>query len=487
MLDSPLLRHLAGYEAGAFLPDVPAGRPQEPDAAGELVRVVDPATGDVLAVLPSYGAVDATRMVQSAERALTNPAPLAQRAAWLIAIADALLANRDELARIITLENGKPIGEAKGEVDYAAGFYRTAAAEIDVLQPRVLAAKPKGLTWTVHARPAGVAGLITPWNFPLAMLAKKLSGALAAGAPAVIKPANETPLSVIALFHLMHTLGLPPGLVSLAFGDSSAIGKVLCEHPAVRVISFTGSTRVGQTLAVQAAPHVKRLALELGGNAPFIVFEDADVDLAVEQLMATKFRCSGQTCVSANRVFVHESIADALTATLAARVDALRVGPGTDPSTDIGPLINERAVANVHRLVDDAVTRGASVAAGGRTTAGACFFPPTVLAGVAPGMAILREEAFGPVVPLVRFATEAEVIAAANDTEYGLASYVFTRDRERVKRVAAALQFGHVAINTGSGPTPEAPFGGMKHSGYGREGGAEGILDFVELQTVPEA
>jgi succinate-semialdehyde dehydrogenase/glutarate-semialdehyde dehydrogenase len=484
MLDSPLIRHFAGYTAGAFLPGL-SGPSRAP--ADEAIEIHNPATGEVIARLPSYARAETERMVSAAQRALEEPVSIVQRAAWLVAIADILIANRDELARIITLENGKPLAEAKGEVDYAAGFYRVAAADIDVLQPRTLPTRPKGLTWTVHARPAGVVGLITPRHVPWAMLAKKLSGALAAGAPAVIKPANETPLSVIAMFHLLHDLRLPAGMINLVFGDSSEIGKVMCEHPAVRVISFTGSTRVGQTLAIQAAPHFKRLALELGGNAPFLVFEDADVDLAVEQLLATKFRCSGQTCVSANRVFVHEAIFDAFSAKLVERVSALRVGAGTDPKSDVGPLISERAVVNVQRLVDDALARGAERATESRSpeTPGSHFFPPTVLTGVADGMAILKEETFGPVVPLVRFSSEAEVIAAANDTEYGLAAYVFTGDEARGERVAEALHFGHVALNTGSGPTPEAPFGGVKHSGYGREGGHEGILEFVELQTVP--
>jgi succinate-semialdehyde dehydrogenase/glutarate-semialdehyde dehydrogenase len=279
-------------------------------------------------------------------------------------------------------------------------------------------------------------------------------------------------------------------MVNLVFGDAPAIGRVLCEHPAVRVVSFTGSTGVGRLLATQAAPHFKRLALELGGNAPFVVFEDADLEAAAEHLMATKFRCAGQTCVSANRVYVHDRVAAAFTAAVTARVQKLRVGPGLEPGTDLGPLIDGGALSKVERLVEDAVSLGAKRAVTsplGDALSGGSFYPATVLTGVRPGMAILREEVFGPVVPIVTFSTEAEVVSAANDTEYGLSAYVFIGDSARGERVAAALRFGHVALNSGSGPTPEAPFGGMKHSGYGREGGDEGLLEFTELQTVPSA
>ncbi|MBK9033696.1 MAG: aldehyde dehydrogenase family protein [Myxococcales bacterium] len=478
MIQSPLLEHRTGYVAGAFLPP----------HAGPRFVVHDPATGEPLAELPSYGAADTDAAIAAAATVLAAPpASLETRAGWLRAIAAAQLAHQDELARIITLENGKPLAEARGEVAYAAGFYQVAADSIDALAPRTLAQRPRGLTWTVYARPAGVAGLITPWNFPLAMLAKKLAGALAAGAPAVIKPAELTPLAPLALVHLIDRLDLPPGMVNLVFGDAPAIGAALCAHPAVRVISFTGSTRVGQLLASQAAPHVKRLALELGGNAPLIVFDDADVAVAVEQLMASKFRCAGQTCVSANRIYVQAGIAEAFTHAIAARVRALKVGHGLEPGTQVGPLIDRGAAAKVDRLVGDAVARGARVVVGEPAQPDTGFRAPTVLADVQPGMALLTEEVFGPVVPLVTFATEAEVVAAANATEYGLAAYVFTADPARGARVAAALRFGHVALNNASGPTPEAPFGGMKSSGYGREGGVEGLLEFVELQTVPSA
>ncbi len=474
---SRLLTHLSGYGDGRFLGGT----------SGRNFTVVDPATGATLAELPSYGARETETLVAAAERALERPIPLEQRVVLLRALADAQLAHRDELARIITLENGKPLAEARGEVEYAAAFYHAAAEATRALRPRTLEARPRGLTWTVHARPAGVAGLITPWNFPLAMLAKKLSGALAAGAPAVIKPAELTPLTAIALAHLVETIDLPPGMFNLVFGDAPAIGRVLCEHPAVRVISFTGSTAVGKLLAAQAAPHVKRLALELGGNAPFIVFDDAELDAAADQLMTTKFRCAGQTCVSANRIYVHARVAAAFVERVAARVDALTIGHGLEAGTAIGPMIDGRAVAKLTRLVDDALAHGARVATSSRPTPGPRFVAPLVLTDVRPPMAILREEAFGPVVPISTFDDDDDVIRVANETEYGLAAYLFTRDASRAERVAERLRFGHVAVNAGSGPTPEAPFGGMKQSGYGREGGDEGVLEFAELQTVASA
>jgi succinate-semialdehyde dehydrogenase / glutarate-semialdehyde dehydrogenase len=393
------------------------------------------------------------------------------------------------LAQIITAENGKPIAEARGEVDYSAAFYAESARRMSCLEPRVLEQQPKGHQWTVYARPAGVAGLIVPWNFPLAMLAKKAAAALAAGCPIVVKPAEKTPLSSIALFHIFHELGMPAGMVNLVFGDAPAIGKVLCEHPAVRVISFTGSTAVGKLLAAQAAPYVKRMALELGGNAPFIVFDDADLEHAANELITNKFRCSGQTCVCSNRVYVQAGVAADFAKLVAARVGALEVGPGVNPGSQVGPLIDAAGFGKVRELVEDALARGATAITGGAAPVPAdgtgLFYPPTVLDGVTGQARCLKEELFGPVVPLVRFATEQELVQAANDTEYGLAAYVFTKDMDRAGRVIAQLRFGHVGLNSGTGPSPEAPFGGMKQSGLGREGGDEGILEYVELQTVP--
>jgi succinate-semialdehyde dehydrogenase/glutarate-semialdehyde dehydrogenase len=477
--NSALIEHYTGYAGGRFLPS----------AGKSTFKVIDPASQEILAELPSFGGSETLAAVESAVPVLEDPAPFETRARWLTEIARAHVDNRDELGRIVTLENGKPLAEAKGEIDYAAAFYRDAAQRLEVLRPRKLKERPKGLDWTVYSRPAGVAGLITPWNFPVAMLAKKLSGAIAAGAPAVVKPAEKTPLSCIALFHLLHRLGLPPGMVNLVFGDAPAIGRVLCEHPAVRVLSFTGSTAVGKLLSAQAAPHLKRMSLELGGNAPFIVFDDADLDLAADQLMTSKFRATGQTCVCANRVFVQDSIAAAFTDRVVERVRALQVGHGLEEGVTVGPLIDLAAFQKVSSLVDDALGAGAQALTGGRTPPPApdkgCFFPPTVLTGVRKGMRILGEEAFGPTVPIARFTEESEIVRIANDTEYGLAAYVFTRDPARAERVISRLRFGHVGLNSGTGPTPEAPFGGMKHSGLGREGGEEGLLEYVELQTVP--
>ena len=476
--ESPLLKHLTGYVNGAFLPATERG-----------LDVRDPADGSVVARLPSYGRPVALRAIESAERALGAPPSLADRRRWLEAVAGAHASHREDLARIITRENGKPLAEARGEVDYAAGFYADAARRVEQLAPRTLEGSVRGHRWRVYCRPAGVAGLIVPWNFPLAMLAKKASAALAAGAPMVVKPAETTPLSSIALFHLLHALDLPKGLVNLVFGDAPAIGQALCTHPAVRVISFTGSTAVGRLLSAQAAPHVKRMALELGGNAPFLVFDDADLEPSADALIANKFRCSGQTCVCTNRVYVQQGIRERFVALVAERVAALKVGPGLSPDSQVGPLINRAGFAKVRELVVDAVRHGARAVVGGAPEVPAegqpTFYPPTLLDGVSGGARCLREEVFGPVIPMVGFDGEDEVVQAANDTEYGLAAYVFTRSDERAERVLARLSFGHVGWNTAVGPAPEAPFGGMKQSGLGREGGLEGILEMVELQTVP--
>ncbi len=483
-ISSPLLRHVSAYVDGAFVVDVG-------DAADSVV-VRNPADDDVLATLPASGAATTTLAIEAAAKALassssSSSSSLSARKATLLAIAKAHDDHVDELARIITLENGKPFAEAKGEVVYAAGFYRVAADVVDGLAPRLLEARPKGLSWTVYARPAGVVGVITPWNFPLAMLAKKLSGAIAAGAPVVVKPAEKTPLSTLALFHLLHELGLPKGSVNLVFGDAAAIGQTLCEHPDVRVISFTGSTRVGKLLAAQAAPHLKRLSLELGGNAPFIVCDDADVALAADELMASKFRCSGQTCVSANRVYVARAVHDAFVDAVGTRMRLLQLGPGLAPETTLGPLIDDQAAQKVSRLVADAVDGGAVVVVGhGGADGVARMYAPTLLTGVRDDMAIVHEEIFGPVVAVSVFDGDHDVVARANASAAGLAAYVFSADAARADAIAGALRFGHVGINTGTGPTPEAPFGGMKASGYGREGGHEGVMEFVELQTIPQ-
>jgi succinate-semialdehyde dehydrogenase/glutarate-semialdehyde dehydrogenase len=479
MLQSPLLKLTQGYINGKWC---------AADAAS-IMPVINPATGETIAMVPAMGRGETTRAVEAAVRALATPAAIELRSRWLRDLADLITQHRAELGRIITHEHGKPLAEATGEADYAASFFRFYSGCVDHLKPKQLTERPRNHIWTVYYRPAGVAALITPWNFPLAMLAKKFSAALAADCCCVIKPSSKTPLSMVALFSLIEQIGLPAGKANLVLGPAGEISDVLCEHPAVRVISFTGSTSVGKKLIADTAPHVKRLALELGGNAPFIVFGDADMDRAVDQLMANKFRGAGQTCVCANRVYVQKSIADLFAAKLAARVSALKVGNGMEEGITMGPLIDRKAYDKVKRHVDDAIARGARRLAGvapiePKSNVGN-FFPPTVLRGVTAEMECVNDETFGPVAPIIEFELEEEVIAAANRTEYGLAAYVFTGDDDRAARVIPRLSFGHVGYNTGSGPTAEAPFGGMKHSGFGREGGLEGLHDFIETQTVP--
>ncbi len=480
MIESPLLQHLSGYINGAWV-DADSGR---------RIAVTNPATGDVLQEVPDMGAAETERAISAARATLASPASLDQRREWLEAIAEALTGHRDEIGRILTQEHGKPLAEGKGEVDYAAGFFSYCAKHVHELAPRQLEERPRNCSWTVHYRPAGVVGLITPWNFPAGMIAKKLSAALAADCPSVIKPSSKTPLTMIALFSLLHdVVKLPPGKVNLVIGGAGPIGDTLCEHPDVRVVSFTGSTEVGRELIRKCAPQVKKLTLELGGNAPFIVFDDADLDAAADNLMANKFRGGGQTCVCANRVMVQRGVAAAFAEKLRERVSRLQVGDGLKEGVDVGPLIDRNGFEKVRRHVADALDKGAELVVGElpepaeRDWGG--FFPPTVLRGATPEMACWREETFGPLVPLVEFDSEEEAIERANETEFGLASYLFTGDEQRAERVIARLEFAHVGHNTGTGPAPEAPFGGMKQSGYGREGGLEGLFEFIEPQTVP--
>lgn len=482
MIDTPLIEHFKGYVNGSWI---------HADS-GELLEVVNPATGEVLGAVSSMGRSETDRAVSAAHAALAQATPSEQRAEWLKRIEALLLENQKELGRIITLEQGKPWPEAQAEVAYAAGFFGFYARHLEALQSRELEEQPRNCRWKVHFRPVGVCALITPWNFPLAMLAKKMSAALATDCSMVIKPSAKTPLSVIALFGLLiRELSLPPGKINLLLGRAGAISDALCENPLVAKISFTGSTEVGVGLLQKTAPQVKRLSLELGGNAPFIVFGDADLDAAAEHLVANKFRAGGQTCVCANRVLVATEVADEFSRRLVEKVSQLKVGNGMEPDVDLGPLIDADAYAKVRSLLQDALDKGARCIFGGDPGAlgegQPAFFPPVVLTEVSGEMRLAREEIFGPVIAIREFSGEQEALQIANDSNYGLAGYVFSGNAVRAEEIAARLQCGHVSVNSGTGPTPEAPFGGMKHSGYGREGGLEGLQAFVEPQTIATA
>ncbi|MBN1420105.1 MAG: NAD-dependent succinate-semialdehyde dehydrogenase [Planctomycetes bacterium] len=478
MIESPLLARIGGSIGGRSVAS----------ASGETFEVRNPATGVVLAVVPAMGETETIAAVESAEAAMRTVPPAAERRGWLEMIAVELKGSEAELARIISLEHGKPLKEAEAEVRYSAGFFRFFAGRIETLAPRVLEDRIRACRWTVHLRPAGVAGLIAPWNFPLAMIAKKLAPAMAAGCGVVARPSSLAPLSSIAVWNILAGLALPAARFNLVLGPAEPIATILCRHPAVRVISFTGSTEVGRRLIARTAPHPRRLTLELGGNAPFIVFPDADLGAAADALIANKFRAGGQTCVCANRVYVHADAIARFTDEVAQRVRALRVGEGLDPGTDIGPLIHRTAFDKVARHVRDALAHGARRIVGQDPLRPAeewgAFYPPTVLVDADESMLIFREETFGPVVAIASFADEDEVVRRANGTPFGLAAYVFTADAERAERLIARLRAGHVGWNTGTGPTPEAPFGGMKESGFGREGGLEGLLEYVEPQVV---
>ena len=454
----------------------------------ETFPVYNPSNGDHLADVPNMGAAETAEAIEAAQSAMQVLPSASSRQEWLCGISQLMLENKEELGRIVTLEHGKPLGEAIVEVEYAAGFFSFYSQQLDQLQHHKLPDKIRGASWEIHFRPAGVVGSITPWNFPQGMMAKKLAPAIAAGCGIVAKPASLTPLSAIAFMEIVNQAGVPAGILNLVMGSAGPISDTLCQHDAVRLISFTGSTEVGKLLAASTAPHVKRLALELGGNAPFLVFEDADLDVAADALIANKFRGGGQTCVCTNRVYAHAKIIDSFVDRLAQRVGDLTVGDGMDPDTNIGPLINKAGFDKVAQHVADAISQGGKRLVGGDPSPPehnwGCFYPPTLLVGIKPEMLVCREETFGPVLAVSQFEDTTEVLQSANDTEYGLAAYVFTQDAARAQKCAAALTFGHVGINTGSGPAPEAPFGGMKKSGYGREGGLEGLLEFCEPQTV---
>jgi succinate-semialdehyde dehydrogenase/glutarate-semialdehyde dehydrogenase len=457
---------------------------------GETVPVHNPATGAELGVVPKLGAAETQRAIAAAAAAW--PAWRARtaddRATLLRRWHAAVLAATEDLAQLMTAEQGKPLAEARGEVQYAAAYIDWYAEEARRINGQALASPLADRRLLVLREPIGVCAAITPWNFPLAMITRKVAPALAAGNPIIVKPAEATPLSALALAVLAERAGLPPGVLQVTTGDPRTIGSTLTASPVVRKLSFTGSTAVGRLLYAQCAPTIKKLSLELGGNAPFIVFDDADIDAAVQGAMASKYRNSGQTCVCVNRFYVHAAVYDEFASKLAKAVATLKVGNGAEAGVTQGPLINDAAVAKVQSHVDDALKRGARLLAGGQRHAlGRHFFEPTVLADVDGSMQVAREETFGPVAALLRFSSDDEVIAMANDTEAGLASYFYSRDVGRIWRVAGALEYGMVGVNTGLISTAVAPFGGVKQSGFGREGSALGLDDYLVTKYVAMA
>ncbi|WP_029355101.1 NAD-dependent succinate-semialdehyde dehydrogenase [Bosea sp. 117] len=451
------------------------------------IDVTNPATGGVIARVPKFGAEETTKAVEAASAAFKPWAAKTakERSIVLRRWFDLIIANRDDLALILTSEQGKPLAEARGEIDYAAGFVEFYAEEAKRIAGETLPSHRADARILVLRQPTGVVAAITPWNFPAAMITRKVAPALATGCTAVVKPATETPLTALALAVLAERAGLPAGALNVITGSASAIGGVLTTHPAVRLVSFTGSTEIGKLLMSQSSSTVKKVALELGGNAPFVVFDDADVDAAIEGAMLSKFRNMGQTCVCANRIYAQSGIYDAFVEKLAAAVAKLKVGDGTQDGVTQGPLINAAAVEKVEAHLADAVSKGATIVSGGRRHAlGGTYFEPTVVSGVTREMAVAREETFGPVAPVFRFETEADVVAAANDTEFGLAAYFYSRDVGRVFRVAESLEYGIVGVNSGLISTELAPFGGVKESGMGREGSHHGIDEFVDKKYV---
>ncbi|MCG5261795.1 NADP-dependent succinate-semialdehyde dehydrogenase I [Cupriavidus gilardii] len=452
---------------------------------GESFVVTNPATGAPIGKVPMMGAAETRRAIDAASVAQIEwrRRTARERSQILRKWHELMLAHADDLALLMTTEQGKPLAEARGEVVYAASFLEWFAEEGKRVCGDVLASPMADRRLVVVKEPVGVCAAITPWNFPLAMITRKVAPALAAGCTMVLKPAEDTPLSALALAVLAERAGVPAGVFSVVTGDAVAIGGELTANPIVRKLTFTGSTEVGRFLMRQCADTIKKLSLELGGNAPFIVFDDADLDAAVEGAIASKYRNAGQTCVCANRLYVHDKVYDAFASKLVAAVAQLKVGHGVEPGVLQGPLINEDAVVKVESHIADALDKGARVLAGGkRHPMGGTFFEPTVLADVTPAMRVAKEETFGPLAPLFRFHSDDEVVGMANDTEFGLASYFYSRDIGRIWRVAEALEFGMVGINTGLISNEVAPFGGVKQSGLGREGSRYGIEDYLEIK-----
>ncbi|GGH49768.1 NAD-dependent succinate-semialdehyde dehydrogenase [Comamonas phosphati] len=482
-LTRPDLIRSANFIAGQWR-DAPA-------APAPRLAVTDPATGALITEVPDSGAAEARAALDAAHAAFPawRKLPAKQRAVIIKRWNDLVLAHQDDLGKLISLEQGKPLAEGKGEVAYAASYIEWFGEEATRMNGEVIPAPVPGRRMFALREPVGVVAAITPWNFPAAMIARKIAPALAAGCTVVCKPAEDTPLTSLALVLLAHEAGVPAGVLNIVTASREKTPEVVdvwLDDARVRKITFTGSTPVGKHLARRSADTLKKLSLELGGNAPFIVFDDADVDAAVEGLMAAKFRNGGQTCVCPNRVFVQRAVFDAFAQKLAARVAALHVGPASDPASQIGPMINARAVEKIERHVQDAVAKGAAVLAGGRRLAelGPHYYAPTVLSGADAGMACACEETFGPVAPLTVFDDEVEVLAAANDTPFGLAAYFYSQDVRRIWRVAELLETGIVGINEGALAAEAAPFGGVKESGYGREGSTHGLDDYLHTKYV---
>jgi succinate-semialdehyde dehydrogenase/glutarate-semialdehyde dehydrogenase len=452
---------------------------------GQVKQVVNPANGQLIGTVPNCGAKEARAAIEAADKAMVSWRSLTAkaRAQLLRKWFDLIMANQEDLAVLMTVEQGKPLAESRGEIAYAASFIEWFAEEGKRTYGDVIPAHGTDKRIVVLKQPIGVCAAITPWNFPTAMITRKCGPALAAGCTMVIKPSELTPYSALALCVLAERAGLPAGVISVVTGDAKPIGGEFTSNPIVRKLTFTGSTPIGKLLMSQCAASVKKVSLELGGNAPFIVFDDADLDAAVAGAIASKYRNAGQTCVCANRIYVQSGVYDQFAAKLAERAAAMKVGNGLDQGTVIGPLIEEKAVAKVEEHVRDAVSKGAKVVVGGKRGEGnGHFYVPTVLTDIKADMLVLREETFGPVAPLMKFETEEEVIRLANSTEFGLASYFYSRDIARVWRVAEALESGIVGINEGIISTEVAPFGGVKESGIGREGSKYGIEDYLEIK-----
>ncbi|KAA0890603.1 NADP-dependent succinate-semialdehyde dehydrogenase [Pusillimonas sp. ANT_WB101] len=453
--------------------------------SGETINVTNPATGEVIGTIPKMGATETRRAIEAADAAWAGwrSKTAKERANILRRWFDLMMANADDLATIMTVEQGKPLAESKGEIAYGASYFEWYGEEGKRAYGDTIPGPSPDRRVVVIKEPIGVCAAITPWNFPSSMITRKAGAALGAGCPFVVKPATATPYSALALAVLAEEAGVPPGVFSILTGSASAIGGEMTSNPIVRKMTFTGSTEVGRKLMEQTASTIKKVSMELGGNAPFIVFDDADLDAAIEGAMASKYRNTGQTCVCANRIYVHEAVYDAFAQKLVAAVSKLKIGNGLEEGVTQGPLIDENAVRKIEEHIADALEKGGKVLTGGKAHAlGGTFFEPTIMTDITPAMKVAKEETFGPLAPLFRFKTDEEVIKLANDTEFGLAAYFYSRDIGRVWRVGEALEYGMVGINTGIVSNEAAPFGGVKQSGLGREGSKYGLDDYLVVK-----